>query len=89
MVCAENDTADRTAYSSAEGVQTALPLHFFVERYAKAYIAEMQAFVTCVQADTAPPVGGDDGRAPVVIAYAAGRSLREHRPVRTDEVDGA
>jgi myo-inositol 2-dehydrogenase/D-chiro-inositol 1-dehydrogenase len=89
MVCAENNTADRTSYSSAAGVQTALPLYFFVERYTEAYIAEMKAFVASIQQDTAPPVSGADGRAPVVIAYAAARSLREHRPVRTAEVDGA
>ncbi|MBN1640208.1 MAG: inositol 2-dehydrogenase [Anaerolineae bacterium] len=87
MVCAENNTADRTVYSSAEGVRSALPLYFFVERYTEAYIAEMKAFIASIQHDTDPPVSGPDGRAPVVIAHAAGRSLREHRPVRTDEVD--
>jgi myo-inositol 2-dehydrogenase/D-chiro-inositol 1-dehydrogenase len=88
MLRAENNTADRTEYSSAESVQTALPLYFFVERYTEAYIAEMEAFVSAVQQDTAPLVSGEDGRAPVVIARAAARSLREHRPVRTSQVDG-
>jgi myo-inositol 2-dehydrogenase/D-chiro-inositol 1-dehydrogenase len=87
MVRAENETADRTFLSDAAGVHAALPLYFFVERYAEAYIAEMEAFVKAVQQDTPPPVSGPDGRAPVVIAYAAARSLHEGRPVRLDEVD--
>jgi myo-inositol 2-dehydrogenase/D-chiro-inositol 1-dehydrogenase len=87
MIRAENETADRTLLSDREGVHAALPLYFFVERYTEAYIAEMEAFVEAVQQDTPPPVSGRDGRAPVVIAYAAARSLREGRPVRLDEVD--
>jgi myo-inositol 2-dehydrogenase/D-chiro-inositol 1-dehydrogenase len=87
MVRAENETADRTLLSDREGVHAALPLYFFVERYTEAYIAEMQAFVKAVQQDTPPPVSGRDGRAPVVIAYAAARSLRERRSVRLEEID--
>jgi myo-inositol 2-dehydrogenase/D-chiro-inositol 1-dehydrogenase len=87
MVRADNETADRTLLSDAQGVHAALPLYFFVERYTEAYIAEMQAFVEAVQQDTSPLVSGLDGRAPVVIAYAAARSLREGRPVRVGEVD--
>jgi myo-inositol 2-dehydrogenase / D-chiro-inositol 1-dehydrogenase len=87
MIRAENETADRVVLSDAEGVRAALPLYFFVERYTEAYIAEMEAFVEAVQHDTPPPVSGADGRAPVVIARAAARSLRARRPVRLDEVD--
>jgi myo-inositol 2-dehydrogenase/D-chiro-inositol 1-dehydrogenase len=87
MICAGNETADRTVLSDAQGVHAALPLYFFVERYTAAYIAEMTAFVEAVQQDTPPPVSGLDGRAPVVIAYAAARSMKEGRPVRLDEVD--
>ena len=87
MIRAENETADRVVLSDAEGVRAALPLYFFVERYTEAYIAEMEAFVEAVQHDTPPPVSGADGRAPVVIARAAARSLRAGRPVRLDEVD--
>jgi myo-inositol 2-dehydrogenase/D-chiro-inositol 1-dehydrogenase len=87
MVCAENDTPHRAIRSDREGVHSALPLYFFIERYTDAYIAEMQAFVRCIQEDTPPPVSGLDGRVPVLMGYAALRSLRERRPVRLDEVD--
>jgi myo-inositol 2-dehydrogenase / D-chiro-inositol 1-dehydrogenase len=32
------------------------------------------------------PVSGIDGRVPVVIAKAAGRSIDERRPIRIDEI---
>jgi myo-inositol 2-dehydrogenase/D-chiro-inositol 1-dehydrogenase len=84
VAMADNCVANRTAYSDESGVHGALPLYFFVERYTEAYIAEMQAFVECVQGDTPPPVSGLDGRIPVVIGHAARRSLMENRPVRLD-----
>lgn len=51
------------------------PLHFFIERYHSAYLAELQAFVDCVLRDESPPVTGRDGRAPVAIALAAQKSM--------------
>jgi len=36
--------------------------------------------------DTPPPVTGIDGRIPVVMGYAAGKSYAEHRPVRLSEI---
>ena len=47
---------------------------------------KLQAFFTCIQEDTPPPVTGADGRAPVVIGFAALKSLRENRPVRLSEI---
>jgi myo-inositol 2-dehydrogenase/D-chiro-inositol 1-dehydrogenase len=87
MAAADNNTPNRTTLSTAEAVQSALPLYFFIERYTESYAAELQAFVRCVQEDTPPPVSGLDGRAAVLIGYAAKRSLQDRRPVRLDEVD--
>lgn len=86
MVMVGNRTPDNAVISDAQGVHGAKPLYFFVERYAEAYVEEMQAFVKSVLEDTAPPVTGVDGRIPVVMGYAARRSLEEHRPVRLDEI---
>jgi myo-inositol 2-dehydrogenase/D-chiro-inositol 1-dehydrogenase len=86
MVAAFNDTPDSHVYSNAEGVHSAKPLYFFLERYMESYIAEMQAFIECVQKDSPPPVTGIDGRIPVLIAMAATRSYREKRPVKLSEV---
>jgi len=47
----------------------------------------MAAFVDAVLHDTPVPVTGLDGRVPVVIALAAGKSLAEHQPVRLSEIE--
>jgi myo-inositol 2-dehydrogenase/D-chiro-inositol 1-dehydrogenase len=47
----------------------------------------MRAFVACIVEDTPPPVSGLDGRTPVVMGYAAKRSLAEGRPVALSEVE--
>jgi myo-inositol 2-dehydrogenase/D-chiro-inositol 1-dehydrogenase len=86
MVASGNEKPDRVTLSDAGGEHGSLPLFFFVERYTEAYVAEMRAFIASVVDDTPPPVTGLDGRAPVVMAYAAKRSLAEGRPVRLSEV---
>ena len=86
MVTAFNNTPDSHIYSNAEGVHSSKPLYFLLERYMESFIAEMKAFVECVQKDSPPPVSGIDGRIPVMIAMAATRSYREKRPVKLSEV---
>jgi len=86
-VAVENHTPNRAVVTDAEGVHSPKPLHFFLERYMDAYIAEMQAFIHALTTNTPPPVTGIDGREPVVIGLAAWKSLRENRPVKLHEVD--
>ncbi|MGC8962996.1 MAG: inositol 2-dehydrogenase [Candidatus Bipolaricaulaceae bacterium] len=84
---AENPLPHATQLAKENGYHTA-PLHyFFVERYREAYVAEMRAFVEAVREGKEPPVTGLDGKIPVVIGYAAKRSLLERRPVRLAEID--
>ncbi|NPV06521.1 MAG: inositol 2-dehydrogenase [Anaerolineae bacterium] len=85
---AGNQTPTNTVVADAEGIHQEKPLYFFLERYASAYVAELQAFCDCLRQDVPPPVTGADGRAALVAALAATRSLREHRPVRVAEVEG-
>ena len=86
MVTAANPLTDTVTFSGSEGTRAASPPYFFVERYKSAFLSELQAFFTCIQEDTPPPVTGADGRAPVVIGFAALKSLRENRPVRLSEI---
>ncbi len=86
MVTAANPLTDTVAFSGNEGTHTALPPHFFVERYKAAYLSELQAFFKCIQEGTPPPVTGKDGRVPVVMGLAALKSLRENRPVLLSEI---
>jgi myo-inositol 2-dehydrogenase / D-chiro-inositol 1-dehydrogenase len=76
MLWAENQTGRRTGLADAAGLHTPRPLDFFLERYSESFAAEMREFVDAIACGTPPPVGGADGRAPVVIALAATRSAQ-------------
>jgi myo-inositol 2-dehydrogenase/D-chiro-inositol 1-dehydrogenase len=82
MVAAGNVTPTTVVRSTAAGVLSDLPLHFFLERYAEAYRAELDHFVDVIEGRAAPSVTGADGRAALALADAAARSLGEGRPVR-------
>ena len=86
MVTAANPLTDTVTFSGSEGTRAASPPYFFVERYKPAFLAELRAFFTCIQENTPPPVTGEDGRAPVVMGFAALKSLRENRPVLLSEI---
>jgi myo-inositol 2-dehydrogenase/D-chiro-inositol 1-dehydrogenase len=85
----ENDTPTSVVHSGANGVTGDKPLYFFLERYQKAYIDEMNAFVEAVLGGTPTPVGCEDAIQSLVIGLAARKSLAEKRPVRTAEISGA
>src|SRR2546430_5352029 len=81
-----NDYPNTAIISDGRSVRRDLPLRFLVERYTESFVSEMAAFVDAVHHDTPVPVTGLDGRAPVVMALAAGKSLAESRPVRLSEI---
>jgi myo-inositol 2-dehydrogenase / D-chiro-inositol 1-dehydrogenase len=72
---------------TARGTQGPVLPCFFLERYMRSYVREWEVFVEAVQSGSAPPVSGDDARAPLLIGLAAWRSLRERRPVGVSEVE--
>ncbi|MDE0687271.1 MAG: inositol 2-dehydrogenase [Candidatus Poribacteria bacterium] len=86
MVTAANPPINTVTFSGSEGTRAASPPYFFVERYKPAFLSELRAFFACIQENTPPPVTGNDGRAPIVIGFAALKSLRENRPVLLSEV---
>jgi myo-inositol 2-dehydrogenase/D-chiro-inositol 1-dehydrogenase len=86
MVASMNNTPDSNVYANADGVHSAKPLYFFLERYMASFIDEVKAFVECVQKNTPPPVTGIDGRIPVLMGMAANKSYREKRSVKLSEV---
>ena len=67
--------------STTAGVANEKPMHFFLQRYAEAYLAEMKAFIEAIRRDTAPPVNAIDGRIPVILALAAQASSKEGRAI--------
>ncbi|ETX28637.1 inositol 2-dehydrogenase [Roseivivax isoporae LMG 25204] len=56
-------------------------LHFFIERYADAYEAEIRDFIDMLGSGRAPSVTFEDGRRALMLSEAALRSHRENRPV--------
>jgi myo-inositol 2-dehydrogenase/D-chiro-inositol 1-dehydrogenase len=62
------------------------PATFFMDRLTAAFRAELQAFTDVVAGERSSPCTVDDALAVAYIAEAAALSLREHRPVRIDEV---
>ena len=86
MVTVGNLSTDMVTLHNNAGRHAANPPYFFVERYKDAYLSELQAFVMCILEDAQTPVSGTDGRAPIVMGYAALKSLRENRPVKLSEI---
>jgi predicted dehydrogenase len=56
------------------------------ERFAWGYLREMEHFIDCIATDTAPRVGGEDGRWAVAGVLAGTKSFLEQRPVYLREV---
>ena len=68
--------------AGAGGFTTAVAQPFFLERYAEAYRAELDAFVTALATGRAPTPNGQDGLAALLLADAAEASLRSGKAVR-------
>jgi myo-inositol 2-dehydrogenase/D-chiro-inositol 1-dehydrogenase len=73
-------------YSAVEADAAEPYLHFFIERYREAFMAEIDAFVDAVEQGVPTQVGFEDGRRALILAEAAYRSIAEGRMVRVDEI---
>lgn len=82
-----NNLENEAVISRGDGVFSAKPTWFFLERYNDAFIEEERDFVDAVLNNKAVPVDGNDGLQPVRIALAAKKSLKEGRPVKMDEIE--
>ena len=87
MIKADNNLHDRHQLYNGEGSHGALPLHFFLERYADAYKSEIEDFVGSLANGTDSSVNGNDGLQSLKIALAAIKSIKENRPVKVSEID--
>jgi myo-inositol 2-dehydrogenase / D-chiro-inositol 1-dehydrogenase len=86
MTDARNEQRDTTDVADATGFHRAPLPDFFLDRYAGAYVRELESFAAALEG--APvPVSGRDGRAAVAAAQAAALSAAESRIVRLSELD--
>ena len=76
-----NVPQDSAVVGNRGGFRSASPVNSFLERYAAAYQAEMEAFVQLISAGKEPLATYIDGLEAQKLAEAAVRSLREGRPV--------
>ncbi len=84
-ISAANEVHTTTVLMTNEGVRSEKPLDFFLDRYQASFRAELEEFITAIERDTEPPVGGMDGLKPILIGLAAKKSLVEGRLVKVDE----
>ena len=82
MLKAANKLEHLVEISGEHGFTTAPNKHFFLERYADAYIAEMEAFIAAVNEGKSPNPSIDDGVAAQRLADAAAQSFETGLPVK-------
>lgn len=83
---------DRTPITSAEPQgppAPAKPWPGFLERFAPAYEAELDAFLGVVRGELANPCDGREALHALRVAEACELSRRRHRPVRMTEIAGS
>lgn len=79
MLQVGNQHRTNVSVAGMEGFAQPPLLDFFMDRYAAAYTAEMEAFMANIAEGTAPEVTGGDGLAALELADAAALSAREGR----------
>ena len=82
----ENDTPNNATYYGADGTSSSPCYKIMWDRYTMAFAAEQKAFAEAVINGTQTQVTGEDGLAPILIAAAATKSLKEGRPVKLSEI---
>ena len=87
MVQSKNKFDKYTLTYSENGVTSALPQHFFLERYADAYKKEIDHFIDCILHKKTPEVSGFDGLMSLVLGLCAKESLNYNKPVLVSEID--
>lgn len=82
----ENDTPNNATFYGADGTSSSPCYKIMWDRYTMAFAAEQKAFAEAVINGTETQVTGEDGLAPILIAAAATKSLKEGRPVKISEI---
>jgi myo-inositol 2-dehydrogenase/D-chiro-inositol 1-dehydrogenase len=81
MLISENRQPTALVRYGADGIRQDPLFHFFIERYAQAYAAELDHFIVSMERVQPPAIGFEDGRRALALAYAAMESAKSGRPV--------
>jgi myo-inositol 2-dehydrogenase/D-chiro-inositol 1-dehydrogenase len=82
MLSAGNVAESTVVHAGAGGVAAEKPLHFFLERYARAYERELDHFIAVVEGKATLLVDGTDGLRALALADAAQRSRETGQVVK-------
>lgn len=82
MLQAGNRLQSTVTLATEAGMVGDKPLYFFLERYAEAYRAELDSFISAVTEGRPLDPSGEDGRLALRLADAAAHSLARGTPVR-------
>ena len=85
MLQARNNTETNLLFSGESGVAEETPLHFFLERYEKAYENELTDFFDSLDTGTQPLAGPLDGVESLRLALAATESRRLGQAVKLSD----
>jgi len=88
LLSAENILENTVVKSTATGVLSAKPVHFFLERYTHAYKAEWCQFVDAIASGAPLPASLQDGVNALLVAEAATRSVKSGESVSLAHVLG-
>lgn len=81
MIQVGNNHHNQNVIFDEKGIHHSLPLDFFMDRYTRSYLKEMEMFIDSLNGKDVP-VGADDGVKATMIAFAARKSMEEGRPVK-------
>jgi len=82
MLRASNVLENTVELTNGDGATSAIPLHFFLERYAAAYKRELDHFLDFVEGKAPLLVGIKDGLEALRLADAAVESVKTGKPVK-------
>jgi myo-inositol 2-dehydrogenase/D-chiro-inositol 1-dehydrogenase len=86
MLSLRNQFPTTLIKSDSQGIGRELPLSFFAERYAQAYVNELDYFIGCLESGIAPKPDGEDGLQALRLAEAAHRSREAGCPVDVADI---
>ncbi len=87
MVQSGNRKPHEMTMFSASATEVSQPYEFFfIQRYREAFMAEIDAFVSCIENGINPEVTLEDGRRALLLAEAAYLSIAQKRVVHISEV---
>jgi len=86
MLQAMNNSSTNLVHSSATGVTSEVPLHFFLERYQDAYRLELEDFIRALTKGEKPLADHNDGVESLRMAEAAVQSLESGMPVALESI---